>query len=394
MKLVEDSRERERKMSVRIDDIGTLRKGIEIFVEGMSVPRAIDYDDVQGVEGGEGGEGGDVGSVIGWGGKQVDVKERIIGNRVLLAGIYSLTEGLEGLLEGQQARQQENDRTGKYIEKNQAELFVDKNLDDWKAENDDDLGLIKESKSESFDMFEGPEKVEKKVEKKRMEEKEKMVDEEKVTVPKVTVGWSPGAAVAVKDIPPVPVIPPVHAVDIPIGSVGENVMEGDVSDDVKVNGSYDLSPEDFILFITDDLDVNEDSFFYNDVVGSNNSVESNFFDTTVENTEKDSDKVIQFLTTSLDVMFFLFETIIKAVGPILLGGGALAADRANEALFSDSNISFKEFKRVRKGSKKGTKKEEKKEVQSSQSEEGTAAEKIENIRSWKMLSDFRKQSSA
>jgi len=55
-------------------------------------------------------------------------------------------------------------------------------------------------------------------------------------------------------------------------------------------------------------------------------------ETTAETSETREAQVVKFLITSLDVSLFLVESLAKAVGPIVMDGGALATARASQTL--------------------------------------------------------------
>ena len=42
--------------------------------------------------------------------------------------------------------------------------------------------------------------------------------------------------------------------------------------------------------------------------------------------------MVKFLITSLDVSLFLMESLVKAVGPMVMDGGSLAAARVSQTL--------------------------------------------------------------
>jgi hypothetical protein len=407
----------ERTLELRTGDFETLRKGVEAFVEG--IPAAGDSAGTGAVAG--------VGDkyMAGWGSGQESVIERIIGNRALLAGIYSITEGLEDKIEQQRGltTQRRRDASGPggrtpvrdRVERGAASGGDDTESQDVRVESVslDEVpeGLLKETVSASSQP-----------EVRVIEEVEKAEKKEVVSAPrKPSVIWSPGAtvmkiAIIESDLMPDPTIEissqtsfaQISEAAATSKSSGNVRLLDNNSDDSQGGGEGSenrgnesssslqepaesseeketakererevLQTELFFLSIVDDFAYIGDSY-----AGSRSAVDdgrgdSRVFDTTVESSQRDSEKVLLFLAASLDVMFFLVETIVKTAGPILAGGGALAADRAAEALFSDT-VSPEKFLRSKKRSR---------ETVSSDSA-GAGKPKQDT---WKLLSEFKKQ---
>ena len=371
------SREREREIQIRSGDFTDLRRGVEVFVEGMAAKRNEVTE--------EGEENVDM-YMIGWGDSEEAVKERIVSNRALLAGIYSLTDGLEDLLDVHRQCQREAGRTrANKSDSVQAQREKDiwwtslqgvtgtaDETVDYKPE-----GLIKESKN--ADDFENA-MVKEAVEQRK--ETAKMTDESEVRSvvdvgvkkvgPKAQGGWSPG--MSVKPVQPVQT-ESIH----PTGEEPRiNVEEEKAAKEVKVSEKRKEREDiaDFFLFIAEDANATSgDDYIYSDTRGSGDkeewNAESSFVETTAEATERDSDKIVAFLATSLDVTFFLFETMIKSLVPLLMGGGALAATRAVDALSIGPMVSPKDVGKNREGGK--------------DAKEGS-------LGSWKLLAEFKKQS--
>ena len=152
--------------------------------------------------------------MIGWGDSEEGVKERITSNRALLAGIYSLTDGVEDLLAEHRRCQREAGRT----RANKSDsVQAQREKDIWwtslqggtvTAEESVDSvpeGLMKESKN--ADDFENV--MEKEVVEKRKETVNVTYESEvrigvdvgaKKVVPKVQRGWSPGMSVVGLDV--------------------------------------------------------------------------------------------------------------------------------------------------------------------------------------------------
>ena len=371
------SREREREIQIRSGDFTDLRRGVEVFVEGMAAKRNEVTE--------EGEENVDM-YMIGWGDSEEAVKERIVSNRALLAGIYSLTDGLEDLLDVHRQCQREAGRT-RVNKSDSVEAQREKDIwwtslqgvtgtadeaVDYKPE-----GLIKESKN--ADDFENA-MVKEAVEQRK--ETAKMTDESearsvvdvgvKKVGPKAQGGWSPG--MSVKPVQPVQT-KSIH----PTGEEPRiNVEEEKAAKEVKVSEKRKEREDitDFFLFIAEDANATSgDDYIYSDTRGSGDkeewNAESSFVETTAEATERDSDKIVAFLATSLDVTFFLFETMIKSLVPLLMGGGALAATRAVDALSIGPMVSPKDVGKNREGGK--------------DAKEGS-------LGSWKLLAEFKKQS--
>jgi hypothetical protein len=123
--------------------------------------------------------------------------------------------------------------------------------------------------------------------------------------------------------------------------------------------------------------------------GGSGERDSSVFDTTIESTrDRDADQIILFLTTSLDVMFFLLETIAKASGPIILGGGAVAVERASDALFADT-ISPKSF--LKKNNKSKDNDRDKSDPKLGTLDSSSVSNKDATVKTWKLLSEFKQQ---
>ena len=187
-----------------------------------------------------------------------------------------------------------------------------------------------------------------------------------------------------------------------VKEVAKGVKE-ELEDDITSKDDDDEGEVYFLSVIDDDYN-NDDTYSRTRVKKSYRSSsrgddrsgqrDSSFFDTTIESTrDKDADQIILFLTTSLDVMFFLLETIAKASGPILLGGGAVAAERASDALFADV-ISPKSF--LRKNNRNNNKdrdkdKDKKSDVGSETLASSSSGVKESSAKTWKLLSEFKQQ---
>ena len=72
------------------------------------------------------------------------------------------------------------------------------------------------------------------------------------------------------------------------------------------------------------------------VAGASIDDEGAFVDTTAQAATTDEEKLSKFALTALDILFFLGETAVRAAGPILIDGGALASSRIQQALFPDT----------------------------------------------------------
>ena len=373
------SREREREIQIRSGDFTDLRRGVEVFVEGMVAKRNVVTEE-------EGEENVDM-YMIGWGDSEEAVKERIVSNRALLAGIYSLTDGLEDLLAVHRQCQGEAGRTrvnkSDSVEAQREKDIWWTSLEGVTGSADETVdskpeGLLKESKNaDDFENVMLKEAVE------RRKETAKMTDESEVrsivdvgvkkVSPKAQGGWSPG--MSVKPVQPVQT-ESIH----PIGEEpGINVEEENAAKEVKVSEKRKEREDitDFFLFIAEDTNAaSEDDYIYSDTRGSGDkeewNAESSFVETTAEATERDSDKIVAFLATSLDVTFFLFETMIKSMVPLLMGGGALAATRAVDALSISPIVSPKVVGKNREVGKDA---------------------KESSMGSWKLLAEFKKQST-
>jgi hypothetical protein len=86
-----------------------------------------------------------------------------------------------------------------------------------------------------------------------------------------------------------------------------------------------------------------------DATDSSGAVTVDVIDTTAESvaTTEGQEKVLSFLLQALDVTFFLIETLIRAVGPLVVDGGSLAVARGSEALLGGAPLSPKQFPRRR-----------------------------------------------
>jgi hypothetical protein len=405
----------ERTIELRTGDFATLRKGVEAFVEGM--PAATDSAGT--------GEGAGVGGsyITGWGRGQEGVVERIIGNRALLAGVYSITEGLEDMLEQQrglatQRRRGASAPGARTAARDRVEQGVARGGD---AAESQDVGV------ESVSVNEVPEGLLKEtvpatsqLEVRVILEEEKTEEKEVVSVPKKpSVVWSPGATVmkiASAESDPIPDPPIVTTSQTSSAHISDAATSSSSSGDVRlsdincdnIEGGGEVSksggnessaslPEPaesnvekerdreeevqqtelFFLSIGDDFAYVGDSYTGSRNADDESRGDSRVFDTTVESSQRDTEKVLLFLAASLDVMFFLVETIVKTAGPILAGGGALAADRAAEALFSDT-VSPEKFLRNKKRPRETV-----------SSDSGGAGKQKQDT--WKLLSEFRKQ---
>ena len=180
-------------------------------------------------------------------------------------------------------------------------------------------------------------------------------------------------------------------------------VKEELGDDSISKDDDDDEGEVYFLSVIDDDNKNDNTYSRTRVNKSYSSSsrgddgsgqrDSSVFDTTIESTrDKDADQIILFLTTSLDVMFFLLETIAKASGPILLGGGAVAAERASEALFADV-ISPKSF--LRKNNRSDNNKDRDKgkgsNVGTETLDSSSSSAKESSVKTWKLLSEFKQQ---
>ena len=180
--------------------------------------------------------------------------------------------------------------------------------------------------------------------------------------------------------------------------VQEEAVDDIKGDDESKEGLSDM----YFLSIIDDS--NDDDKQYSSSSRSSSSRsrfdggsgerDSSVFDTTIESTrDKDSDQIILFLTTSLDVMFFLLETIAKASGPIILGGGAVAVERASDALFADT-ISPKSFLKKNNKNKDKYRDREKSDPKlgTETLDSSSVSDKDDtSVKTWKLLSEFKQQ---
>ena len=182
-------------------------------------------------------------------------------------------------------------------------------------------------------------------------------------------------------------------------------VKEELGDDSISKDDDDDEGEVYFLSVIDDDNESDDTYSRTRVNKSYSSSsrgddgsgqrDSSVFDTTIESTrDKDADQIILFLTTSLDVMFFLLETIAKASGPILLGGGAVAAERASDALFADV-ISPKSFLRKNNRSSNNKDKDRDKDKGSNVGTEtldsSPGSVKESSMKTWKLLSEFKQQ---
>ena len=242
-------------------------------------------------------------------------------------------------------------------------------------------GMIKESPSPS----------EKEEEEKGVEESNRYPPIESRVQPKA---WSPGAAIkpGVTAIPasPVDTLEAETATNSPTndadGVYTVEDGEGNTADTVSSSSQHQDTVHDMP---EDDVLHGQKRYFHSildDVTDSRgrgmgqrdrrDGQTDSVFDTTAENSVRDSERAIQFLTTSLDVMFFLVETMVKTAGPIIMDGGSVAADRAAEALFTPV-VSPKNFIRVKNRKEPSP---------------DSAEDKKVPVKSWKLLSKFKKQS--
>ena len=406
----------ERTLELRTGDFIVLRKGVETFVEGMPAAK-----DSAGAGAGAGvGVGGSY--MTGWGRGQEGVVERIMGNRALLAGVYSITEGLEDVIDQQRGlmtqrrrgaratagripvreREEQGAVRGEYAAGSQDVGAKSVSVDEVPE------GLLKETVSAPSQQDVGV-----------IVEEERMEKKAVVSVPKApSQTWSPGATVmkvpsaeseAVPD-PSIGIKPQTSSAhvsesstsssttaDVNLSDRNSDDSEGQSEVGEKVGEQFSTSVPDpaesseenatkkekesevlrtelFFLSVVDDFAYVGDSYTRSNSADDDSRGDSRVFDTTVESSERDSEKVFLFLAASLDVMFFLVETIVKTAGPILAGGGALAADRAAEALFSDT-VSPDKFLR--------SKTRLRETVGSDAGKQGRDT--------WKLLSEFKKQ---
>jgi hypothetical protein len=180
------------------------------------------------------------------------------------------------------------------------------------------------------------------------------------------------------------------------GKEKEKVVE-EVVDDIKGGDESKEGLSDmYFLSIIDDSN-NDDKQYSSSSSrsrfdGGSGERDSSVFDTTIESTrDKDADQIILFLTTSLDVMFFLLETIAKASGPIILGGGAVAVERASDALFADT-ISPKSFlKKKNKNKDRDRDKSDPKLGTETLDSSSVSDKDATSVNTWKLLSEFKQQ---
>ena len=182
--------------------------------------------------------------------------------------------------------------------------------------------------------------------------------------------------------------------------VVDREVQEEVVDDVKSDdGSKEGLRDVYFLSIIGDSNNNDKQYSSSSrssssrsrVDGGSGGRDSSVFDTTIESTrDRDADQIILFLTTSLDVMFFLLETIAKASGPIILGGGAVAVERASDALFADT-VSPKSF--LKKKSKKKDKDRDKNDPKlgTESLDSRAVSDKDATVKTWKLLSEFKQQ---
>lgn len=415
----------ERTLEVRTGDFVALRRGVETFVEGM--PAAKEG------EGMAGGGGGGASYMTGWGRGQEGVVERIMRNRGLLAGVYRVTEGLENVLAQQrelttQRRRNAGAPGGRTPVREGDERRAARGEDATDAPpdvgsgsvsmNDVPEGLLKEtvdasSQPEVDVMVEG-EKVERKGEVVEASEESPEIGNPEAIVTQISSTEADSvtdSTIEIESLNSSALIPEVTSspnspddVLLSDRNSDDNESEGEggekevnQSSSAPFPESAESSEEDetskeretskeseteilrtklFFLSVTDDSAYVRDNYTGSNSGDDDSRGDSRVFDTTVESSEKDTEKIIIFLAASLDVMFFLVETIVKTAGPILAGGGALAADRAAEALFSD-NVSTKKF--LRKNRPRETVGAD------------TGASGKSKGKTWKLLSEFKKQ---
>ena len=410
---IEEKKEKERTLIIRVGDMDSIKKGIVTFVGVLPltkrVPSANPTDSVT--------------FLTGWSGGQEGVIQRIVENRPLLAALYGLTDGLEGVLQeqrvltekryterrrgGREGKGRGGDKSSKGSVVTDGMRGSDSGSDDGEEVTSRNAqvqgpidgvpeGMIKESSSE-FTSVE---------EEREVEESNRNPPIESRVQPKA---WSPGAAIK----PEVTAIParPVDTLEAETTTSSQPTSdsdnysgrtvedgEGNTVDTVSSSSSESNQHQDTVYAMPeDDVTHGQQRYFLSildDVTDSrgrgigrdgrgrgrygDGQTDSGVFDTTAENSVRDSERAIQFLTTSLDVMFFLVETMVKTAGPIIMDGGAVAADRAAEALFTPV-VSPKNFIR----DKNRKEKEPSSEV---------AENKDVPVKSWKLLSKFKKQS--
>ena len=427
---IEEEKERERTLIIREGDMESIKTGIVTFVGVLPltkrVPSAHPPDSVAFLTGWSGGQDGVIRRIVEnrpllaalYG--QMDGLEGVLQEqRVLTQKRYR--ERRKGGIERVGRRRGRGRNSHGSVDA--AGMSGDGNYGDGNSDDDgywaddegdvsrdaqvqslgDDVpeGMIKESTSSYSEIEQGEEE--------KREEARKVVEEsvhyppvESRTQPKA---WSPRAAIkrGATAIPANPVNSVDTAEDETSSSSGhkdfgnnDNVHtvedlegNGSVPVDTASSSSSEENQQDTVYSMPeDDVTHGQQRYFLSvvdDVSDSrgrgggrggyrNRQTGSSVFDTTAENSVRDSERTIQFLTTSLDVMFFLVETMVKTAGPIIRDGGAVAADRAAEALFTPV-VSPKNFIRNR------TRKEP-----SSDPKENAPVKK------WKLLSKFKIQS--
>ena len=126
----------------------------------------------------------------------------------------------------------------------------------------------------------------------------------------------------------------------------------DLSQDAMQASEVDV--DNFVTNVDEEI-IYDATFVSSSIPTSFTEVESNessevpiVVDTTAIEEVSRGDRTIQMLVTGIDVTFFLLESLFKAVGPILAGGGALFVRRVMQTLdYSTVRVPFSQWAAAR-----------------------------------------------
>ena len=126
----------------------------------------------------------------------------------------------------------------------------------------------------------------------------------------------------------------------------------DLSQDAMQASEVDV--DNFVTNVDEEI-IYDTTFVSSSIPSSFTEVESNessevpiVVDTTAIEEVSRGDRTIQMLVTGIDVTFFLLESLFKAVGPILAGGGALFVRRVMQTLdYSTVRVPFSQWAAAR-----------------------------------------------
>lgn len=126
----------------------------------------------------------------------------------------------------------------------------------------------------------------------------------------------------------------------------------DLSQDAMQASEVDV--DNFVTNVDEEI-IYDTTFVSSSIPSSFTEVESNessevpiVVDTTAIEEVSKGDRTIQMLVTGIDVTFFLLESLFKAVGPILAGGGALFVRRVMQTLdYSTVRVPFSQWAAAR-----------------------------------------------